>query len=132
MNIRITWEDNNILRYDFPEIWSWDELFKAQIYAQSLINQSTDKPVGVILNLPHNTVVPPQAVGSTHQILERLHTLVDVIVVVGGNTIVSALVNVVNRTHWREKKRSIYMNETLDEARLFIAQKLNTNANNGS
>lgn len=132
MNIRITWEDNNILRYDFPEIWSWDELFKVQVYAQSLINQHTDKPIGIILNIPHNTIVPPQAVTNVHQVLERLHTLVEVIVVVGGNTIVSALVNVVNRTHWREKKRSIYMKDTIDDACLFIAQNLNTNVNKHS
>lgn len=132
MNIRITWENNTTLRYDFSEIWSWEDLFKAQLLAQGMIEQQAVHPVGVILNIPHNIIVPPQAVANTHQLLERLHAMVDVIVVVGGNTIVRALVNVVNRTHWRDSNRAVYITDNLEEARLLISQKRDKKANNGS
>jgi len=134
LNIRITWEDNHIIRYDFPELWSWEDFFKTQSVTQQLIEKESTHPIGVILNIPHNIIIPPQSVANAHQLLQQFHTVVDVIVVAGGNTVVRALVNVINRTYWRDSNRFLHMTDNLEEAREFIAQQhqQNNSSNNDS
>jgi hypothetical protein len=121
MPIHIAWDDadRTILRWDFEQDWDWDELRSAVAATELMITQVPHR-----VNIIHNALSTPNVPRPTQRHKQHpldLPSRVGVIVLVGDNPVLSALVTIFMRVFHTLNSR-LATASSLEEARLIIAE----------
>lgn len=94
MPVQINWDDkeHTILLYTFGCTWTWDELYKA-IDEGFALTKTVSHNFSIIVDFQKSRGLPPKAFSHFHHIKSVTSEQVDLIVVVGGGTVLLTLFN---------------------------------------
>lgn len=94
MPITVRWYDEarTIVQWTFPDRWNWQDYDDAQMASNELL-ASVDHTVDVIGDLTAGSALPPAALSTYKRTLQRSADNTGVIVLVGGNVFVRAMVS---------------------------------------
>lgn len=127
MTIEVIWDDEQqtVVRYIFPEAWTWEEFFAAVDTAKAMIDTAPGW-VGVIMDGPTRTMkVPPNMISNTKQVLSRTHPKTKIVVVVINNPFINVMVTTLSRISGM-RGRILVSTEDLNEARRMVREHLAT------
>lgn len=121
MSIILSWHDDakTMLRYDFPESWTWQDFYQAFRTGTSEYTATVDHPVDILIHLPEGGKLPASghAISNARRALKEKSPNLNRIVVVGGNALVKAMVNVLSRVYQRQFLQA----DTLAQAEAMLA-----------
>lgn len=122
MPIEVQWDNDErtIMRVDYPEAWSWEEMYDAQTLGKEMADE-IGHPYDVIHDLRKTTHLPPGAFSNLRRIMSRMHPLNRGNVYVGMNPFIRAVWNsfsIVYSTLSRSKK--FFFADTPNHARIVL------------
>ena len=94
MTVSVDWYDagHEIVLYVFEGRWTWDELYKA-IDEGFALTKTVSHNFSIIVDFQKSRGLPPKAFSHFHHIKSVTTEQVDLIVVVGGGTVLLTLFN---------------------------------------
>jgi hypothetical protein len=97
--ITVEWAngEQNILRWQFIQPWTWEEFYNAQMQMNAMIDSVTGN-VDCIFLTSKTQLLPSHATIHLRKIIAQQHERLNLIVIVGANRFVSTLMQVM--THW--------------------------------
>ncbi|MBC7871000.1 MAG: hypothetical protein H7Y09_09200 [Chitinophagaceae bacterium] len=121
MPITVEWDDAEklALRYTYPEIWTWDDLFLAIAQGDALLDEVNSK-VFIIIDLRQNKTLPPNVLVHARNIFKHIHPHSGDNIVIGMNRFVRAMADTFSRLFGTIMPIPQTV-ETLEEAHAFIA-----------
>jgi hypothetical protein len=118
MKVSVRWDnaEQTIIRYDFDDLWSWEDFYSTQRIGQEMINQTTHcHPIGTLFVMPHPTM-PQNILSNTRTGMSTKHPRVFLIVVVSRNRYVKMLYEILIKLY-RPLANEMVRTDTLEEAR---------------
>lgn len=126
MGFALYWDDSlpNVLHYEFPERWTWDDLaiMRKQI-DPTIENRPHPGPVHFIVNMSGTTMLPFGAIGRARIGIENRPKDVVHVYMVGMHALPAAMIRTFQRIY-PELGRFVSLYETVDDARVQIRQHL--------
>ena len=122
MGIHIEWDNqtHSTIRQIFDQHWTWDDFYGAKRRVDAMID-TVHQPVGLILDMPPNVVMPPNALSHGKQYIDTEHPNLCLIVIVSTNQVLQTLYNLFGKVYPIATHR-VRMVASLDAARNILAQ----------
>jgi len=123
MSLEVRWDndDKTVLVWEFGETWDWSEYYRVADQATALLD-TVDYKVDFLIDMHLARKLPPQTMPHIQRMaFDKGHVNRGRIVVVGGNMLMSTVVNTLNKLYSR-KNPSIFTAATITEARTRLAE----------
>src|SRR5687767_12578693 len=122
MSIMVTWDNDShrIVCNIFDREWTWDDFQSAKAQSFAMV-AGEDHPVAIVFVVPSDVLVPPNFVSHMSASLRQTGERSSVLVMVGGNPYLRALLNVLESVAARSSGL-LRTFDTLDQARKWIAE----------
>jgi len=118
--ITVEWDDadKRVLRYTYPEIWTWDDVFLIIEKGDALLDEVTSK-VFIIIDLSLSKTLPPNALPHGRNILKRSHPNRGIYIVIGMNKFIQTMFETFMQLFGTLVSLP-HTAQTLEEARAFV------------
>jgi hypothetical protein len=100
MGIHVEWDNqtHTTIRQIFDQHWTWDDFYGAKQRVDAMID-TVHRPVGLILDMPPNVVMPPNALSHGKQYIDTEHPNLCLIVIVSTNQVLQTLYNLFGKVY---------------------------------
>jgi hypothetical protein len=117
MGIHVEWDnqDHTTIRQIFDQHWTWDDFYATKHRVDEMID-AVHHPVGLILEMPFNVVIPPNALSSGKHSIDTEHPHLYRIVIVSTNQLLQTLYDLFGKVYPLATQH-VYMVEDMDKAR---------------
>lgn len=125
MAIEIVWDNDNqtIIRVTFPEQWTWDDFLEVDTITAKMVD-SVNHKVCFLADLRQTKRIPTGLkLDIANQVLDFRHENSDLLIIVGMNKMIRALLNITLMALSRIRTQ-IKIVETIDEAYECIHHRL--------
>ena len=121
MGIHVEWDNptHTTIRQVFEQHWTWDDFYGAKQRVDAMID-AVHQPVGLILDMPANVVMPANALSHGKQYIDTEHPHLCLIVIVSTNQLLQTLYNLFGKVY-PIATHHLRMVANLDAAREILA-----------
>jgi hypothetical protein len=100
MGIHVKWDNqtHTTIRQIFDQYWTWDDFYGAKLRVDAMID-TVHQPVGLILDMPANVVMPTNALSHGKQYIDTEHPNLYLIVIVSTNQVLQTLYNLFGKVY---------------------------------
>ncbi|MEO8606916.1 MAG: hypothetical protein ABI690_03495 [Chloroflexota bacterium] len=121
MGIHIEWDNQTqtTIRQVFDPHWTWDDFYGAKQKVDAMID-AVQQPVGLILDMPANVVIPANALSHGKQYIDTEHPNLFLIVIVSTNQLLQMLYSVFGKVY-PIATHHVRMAATMDAAREILS-----------
>jgi hypothetical protein len=122
MSIAVTWDNDShrIVCNIFDREWTWDDFQAAKAQSYAMV-AAEDHPVAIVFVVPSDVLIPPNFVSQMSASLRQTGERNSVILLVGGNPYLRALLNVLESVAGRSG-RLLQTFDSLNQARKWAAE----------
>jgi hypothetical protein len=100
MGIHVEWDNqtHTTIRQIFDQYWTWDDFYGAKQHVDTMID-AVHQPVGIILDMPANVVMAPNALSHGKHYIDTEHPNLYLIVIVSPNQVLRMLYNLFGKVY---------------------------------
>jgi hypothetical protein len=123
MGIYLEWDDpdRTAIRQIFDAQWTWSDFYDAQRSVDEMID-TVDYAVGVILDMPSNVVLPPNALSHGKHYVDTLHPRLYLTALSSKSQLLQTIYDLFGRVYPHAAKRIVLVQD-LEEARILLMSK---------